>query len=266
MYTQKLFYLNSRDRTSGTDSDFTINLRDLQNFQPTHVVVLQANIPKSYYVVQEGQNTFTLTEEDSDTVEITIPPSNYTRINFKSVLQSLLTTHSPNAYVYTITIPNSTSSGDNGKYTFTCAGHTLESKIIMEDNNLFELMGFDSFSTNSFTTGTLVSTNIVKISKEDTIFIHSDMVGGLSDSILQDIYSVGNGDYSNIVFQNFAIDQYSKEMVGNTSNNFRFYLANEDGERLDLNGLNWTMTLCCFKKDNTNDLLTKFIKLSAGRL
>ena len=106
----------------------------------------------------------------------------------------------------------------------------------------------------------LTSTNVVKLTKEDSIFIHCDIVGGLSNDILQEIYSVDSSDYSNIVFHNHAIEHYEKEMTSKTNNVFQFYIMNEDGEKLDLNGLNWSMTLCCFKKDDTNEFMKKYLK------
>lgn len=262
-FQKQIFYINSRNRLSGADSDFSYAV-DLRNFNPSHCVVLQANIPKAYYVVKSG-STFTLTEEGVDT-EITIPVGNYNRTNFKNVLQSLLNLSSPNAFTYSVTIPNSSSSGDNGKYVFTCAGHTLESQItVSSENNIYELMGFEKGSDNVFVSGSLTSTNVVKLTKEDSIFIHSNIVGGLSNDILQEIYSVDSSDYSNIVFHNHAIEHYEKEMNNKTNNVFRFYLMNEDGEKIELNGLNWSLTLCVFVKDNTNDFLKQYLKYSLSK-
>ena len=256
---KKLYYINSRNRIGGTDESFSYEI-NMKTFEPTHCLVLQANIPKSFFIVQDGENTFTLTEEDVNSVVITVPPGNYSRISFKTAVQSLLNLNSPGAYTYTITTPNS-STGDNGKYTFTCAGHTLETKIIMaSDNNLYELFGFDIGSTNTFTSGTLESSNVIKMSKEDSVFIHSDIVA--DGSILQEVYAVENSDFSNIVFQQFAPEYYIKPLKSNQSNVFTFYLTNEDGDSLNLNGLNWNMTLCLFRKDNTNDILKDYLRLS----
>lgn len=267
--TKKLFYINSSNRISGTDSDFYYQI-DLSNYEPTHVLVLQANIPKSYYVVQNGYNTFTLSEpyaSGTSTTTITIPAGNYNRSNFMIVLQSQLTTLSAQGYTYTISIPNSVNSGDTGKYTFSVAGNgTYQPSFIIpnDPNNMYEMLGFVAGSTNTFVTNTLTSTNVIKLLKEDSIFIHSDIVGGVTDDVLQEIYTVDNSDFSNIVFQNFARDYYDKEIKGSKSNSFRFYLMNEGNEAINLNGLNWTMTLCVFKKDNTNEMLKQYMKYQIG--
>jgi hypothetical protein len=262
-FTKQVYHINSRNRLTGTDSDFTYAI-DLKNFDPSHCVVLQANIPKSFYIVQDGYNTFTLTEEGgANSATVTIPVGNYSRLSFRTALQTLLNTSSPNGYTYAVTTPTTSSASDTGKFTFTCVGHTLESGFTFAaNNNIFELMGFDAGSANAFVGGSLVSTNVIKLSKEDTIYIRTDLVGGLSGGILQEIYSVDSNDFSNIVFQQFAHEYYEKEINTSNSNAFRFYLTNEDGGRLDLNGLNWNLTLCCYKKDNSLDAIRQYMKYS----
>jgi len=264
-YSKKLFYINSRNRESGTDSDFGYEL-DFKAFNPTHCVVLQANIPKSFYVCRAGYNTFQITEANisgNTTTTVTVPAGTYTRQSFMSTLQSQLTLSSAYNYTYTMSIPTIASASDTGKYSFTMSGNSgYQSTIITaaRPNNMFELLGFNESSSNTFVANTLTSANVNKLFSEDSIFIHSDLVGGITNNILQEIYSVNSADFSNIVFQNFAIEQYEKEIVGIGCNNYRFYLMNEDNETIDLNGLNWSLTLCCYKKDNTNELLQQYIK------
>ena len=264
MFNKQVFYINSRNRTAGSDADFTYKI-DMKGFSkaPTHAVVLQCNIPKSFYIVQDGQNTFTLSEEGgANTATVTIPVGNYSRLSFRTTLSTLLNTSSPNGYAYTVTVPTSASAADTGKFTFTCVGHTLESGFTFgSSDNIFELMGFDSGTSNAFVGGTLVSSNVIKLSKEDTIYIHSDIVSGLSNDILQEVYSVDANDFSNIVFQNFAPDLYEKQITTSTaSNTFRFYITNEDGGSIDLNGINWTLTLCVYTKDNTNSIFKDYMR------
>lgn len=259
MDTKKLFYVNSRNRVAGTHSDFTYVL-DMKQFNPTHCVVLQANIPKSYYMIQDGLNTFTLTEEGAGSATITIPAGNYNRTTFKSTVSTLLNAGSPNGYTYTITTPSSANGGDNGKYTFTCVGHTLQPTFTFSgDSNVHEALGFEVGEV-AFVGGSLESINVIKLTREDTIVIHSDIVGGLSDNILQEVFTVDNSDFTNIVYENHAPDLYEKVMETSNHNSYRFYLTNEDGVMVDLNGLNWSMTLACYKKDNTDEIIRGYLK------
>lgn len=266
-YDKRIIHINSRKRLSGTDADFTfkVDLRGLSK-NATHCTVLQANIPKSFYMVQENYNTFELTEEaGNDTVTITIPPGNYNRLTLKTTVANLMTANSPNSHTYTISIPPS-SGGDDGKYTYRCTGYTLESGItVSSDSNIFELLGFANGSSNSFVDGVLESSNVVKLSKEDSIVIHSDIVDEIEDDILQEIYTVDSSTFDNIVFQNQTPEHYEKRMRKNTSTVYRFYIMNEDNQPIDLNGLNWSLTLCCFVKDNTNALFKDYMKYNLSK-
>lgn len=266
-FDKKVFYINSRNRLGGDDSDFTYQL-DLRGFSrtPTSVVVLQANIPKSYYMVQDGFNTFTLAEESGGmSAVITIPAGNYTRGTLKTTIASLLNANSPNAYTYSVSTPP-TNGGDDGKYTFTCVGHTLESSISVDANsNVYELLGFDPGSTNSFVGGSLRSTNVVKLSKEDSIKIKSDIVGGMADNVLQEVYSFDSSTFDNIVFTQFANEHYEKQIRNTSNSTYRFYITDENDIPLDLNGLNWSLSICIYVRDDTSRALLDFMKYSLSR-
>jgi hypothetical protein len=211
----------------------------------TDVVVLQANIPKSYYLVQSTNNTFTLTELGVP-YTVTVPIGNYTRTNLKTALTTLLTAASGNAWTYTVTIP-STSQVDLGKYTITVSGNSGQPSLTFPSTgNIHEICGFNAGSTNTFVAAVLISTNVVKLMREDTIYIHSDIVGGSTVSILQELYGDGR-DYDHIVFVNQNVPFYTKPLISNGNNVYRFYITNEDGDAIDLNGINWTMTLCVYK-------------------
>ena len=69
-------YINSRDRISGTDENFSYNIQFPEGFDFTHVVCLNALIPKSYYLIQSGgvENIFYL-KENLTTVTISIQNS-----------------------------------------------------------------------------------------------------------------------------------------------------------------------------------------------
>ena len=48
-------YINSRDRINGTDENFTYNINFPSGLDFTHVVCLNVLIPKSYYLIQNGE-------------------------------------------------------------------------------------------------------------------------------------------------------------------------------------------------------------------
>ena len=61
--TQQTIHINSAFRQGGgTDSDFIVNIPLKKNNRFTHVAVIDISVPKSYYLIGEGENTFTIRE------------------------------------------------------------------------------------------------------------------------------------------------------------------------------------------------------------
>lgn len=257
MHQERIYYINSRNRLSGTNSNFTYKI-DIKDVEPDRIAVLQANIPKSYYLIQDDANSFTL-DENGSSVEVTITAGNYSRSTLKTALQSQLNSLSPNGWTYAITFPTASTTVDDGKYTFTVSGNSSiqPSFIFSSSNNMFEIMGFDSGSTNSFVADSLKSSNVINLQKENSVFIHSDLCTNGTDNILQDVYANDISDFGNVIFQNTEVDGYSKKLTTSNNNIAHFYLTNEDGNAIDLNGQNWNMTVLVYKRDTR---LFDFIK------
>ena len=74
MTTSRIFHINSSLRTTGTCHDFMYKL-ELGNQTYDKVVVTQALIPQTYYIVREGEY-LTLIENGVST-RIDIPKGNY---------------------------------------------------------------------------------------------------------------------------------------------------------------------------------------------
>ena len=85
----RVFYIDSANRTSGTDSNFEISL-SLPKNNYNKVALLQLSCPKSFYNFSTGKNTFTL-RELSVNYTVTIPVGNYTKTTLLSSLSSLST-------------------------------------------------------------------------------------------------------------------------------------------------------------------------------
>lgn len=234
---KKIFYINSRNRSSGTNNDFYINIPIDPNEKYNKVVVLQASIPKTYYVI--GQNdSFTLDENGTE-YEISIRAGNYNVKTFGTAIQTALNT--AGSYTYTVTRPY-----ENGKYQFNVSGNAGIQPIFIFTTSMFEQMGFDINSSNSFVGDVLTSENVVNLQRESTIFIHSSMVA--EGDVLQEIYSVNTENYSAVTFDNSNPSWYAKNISYTTTNTYRFYLCNEDSIPIDLNGINWLITLCFFRE------------------
>jgi hypothetical protein len=101
-----VFIINSADRISGTNGNFQYKIDMPKNSGYDRVCLLQALIPKSYYLVASPFNTFTLSENGVNTL-ITVTPGNYNVRSWITLMGALLTTSSSQGYVYAIAFPNS---------------------------------------------------------------------------------------------------------------------------------------------------------------
>ena len=242
----RIFYVNSRNRVTGVDGDFTYAI-DLKSFDPTHAVILQAYIPKSYYLIADGKNTFEL-EEGKDVATVTIDPGSYSRSAFKSQLQTRLNQASPNGWAYNISNPT-TSEAETGKFTFAVSGNGGTQPAFNVGEHLWEQLGFDRGTTNEFNADALTSKNVINLQSEQTLFIHSDLIQD-GDAVLQEIYSSNSLNFSGISFQNPAPDMYAKKISSSDSDIYRFYLTDENTNPINLNGLNIVFTLLIYTPVN----------------
>jgi hypothetical protein len=254
-------YVNSRERIAGTDESFTYNMNFPPNVEFTHVVCLNALIPKSYYLIQNGplENIFQL-QENSTTVTISVPIGNYLLSAFKTTISALLTANSPNGLTYTMTFPNN-SGPNSGKWTFTQNNGTIQSSIIVNEH-FFEPLGFFSTSTNAFSGTTLISTCVIKLQSEDRLLIHSNCIDNpTNDDVLVSINSTTNIPFSSIDYECPAPEFYCHKLRSPKNNTYSFTLTDEDGELIQLNGLNLNITLLFYRVDPIYDQIRNLLKV-----
>ncbi len=241
-------YINSRDRLHGTDENFTYNINFPDGLDFTHVVCLNVLVPKSYYLIQSGgvENILFL-QENATTVTVTVPIGSYLLNSFRTTLSTLLTAASPNGLTYTLTYP-ALSGADTGKWTYTQTNGAIQSSIIVNEH-FFEPLGFFSGSTNLFTGTTLVSTCVIKLQSEDRLIIHSNIAANPTiDDVLISINSTTSINYSSIAWDNPAPEFYSHLLSSQRNNVYSFSLTDENGELIQLNGLNMNLTLLLYRK------------------
>src|SRR5690606_7909735 len=145
-------------------------------------------------------------------------------------------------YVYTV---STTTEPDTGKLYFSVSGNSgVQPELIFTDE-LYEILGFEINSTNTFIADSLASTNIVNLNKETTLFLRSSICGNDGDNILAPIFGADTPYSSNIIWINPDIKTFSRTLVQGEQN-VSFYLTNEEGKMMDLNGLNIVATLLFF--------------------
>lgn len=215
---------------------------------------------------------FRLTE-GATSVDLTVTSGSYNTVNLQVEITRLLNTYSPNGYTYTMTYPNATEVGTD-KWTFTCSapiGTYIAISVGGEQQGIdldpvlqgmWLQLGFLQNSTNVFTPVgipavlTLVSVNAISISYINRIFLYSDACAYEIDNLLLDCLFVGQYPFlAYCYWENLTIDTNAKTFSGSKSNSYRFWLQDEYGKSLNLNGLDWNFTLIFYRKDDTSYLM-----------
>lgn len=257
---KRICYINSHNKLSGTDSAFTASVNITNDDDFDHVCVLRCKIPKSYYCIREGQNTFIVIENGTPRT-ITITPGNYSRSTFKTALQTALNNGAPSGYSYTIIIPSKTQV-ETGRYTYTVSGNGGIQPVFEMNSGMYEAMGFERSSSNEFASDTLVSTTVTNIQPEDTLLLHSDICENNGDDILQDIYAnTSVAPFSNILYECLDIEANSKRLRTSGNNVYHFALTDEDGQAVELHSQNIVVTLLFYKANDLSRIAKAFMKM-----
>ena len=260
--------INSANRVNGSNESFDYNIQLDNTIKYTHVVVIQANIPKTYYLVAAPYNQFQV-QEGSNIFTITVPEGNYNPTSFIKTVIPLMNNVCAFRYAATFGMSNSGPSTAKFTYTVTGNGSVQPSFIMMPNMTVYDQFGFSDASTNTFTTSNnLVSSSVVSYDLEDNLQIRSNvMVSDGKIGILQAIYPGMSVDWSNIVWNCADHQAFAKKFARDSnatggSGTFHFSLCNEDGKQINLNGKNWCFRLLFFVESDifkvVNNFLTEF--------
>ena len=248
---------NSKDRISGSNSNFVSAPIDIGINKFNSVCLLCASIPKSYYNMPSGYNTFTLTEKGVDTT-ITIPVGSYNKINLASVLSTLLTAGSVtlgNNWTYVVSNPSPTQA-DTFKFTFTVSGNGLfQPTINMASTSPFRQLGFEPNTSYPFVANVLTSANAINLAYVLRMFIKSNICNDSNDGVLDEILSVGSFAPQSVIFyQQFNIDVNTRVFNSNNPNSWNFNIVDSFGQEIDFNGIPWAFTLVFYERNNTHEI------------
>ena len=248
-----IYYINPDNRTNTNDisSAFSIKIEMPVNHNYDHMCLLNASIPKSYYMIEKGYNTFYI-QELGISYLVSLNIGNYSKnIWLVEIARALNAATSHNVlWVYTVSFNTII-----GKIIYSVSGNTGQPSIITN--------GLNKSSLTTFTSNTLTSTNVMKLQLEDCLKIVCDGVSSSianNSGILQDVL-VNTQDYSAITFQQYSIDLNSRRLQPTKNNVFRFSICNENLRVIDLNGLNVNYTVLFYKKDDTSLIQKEYIKI-----
>ena len=97
---------------------------------------------------------------------------------------------------------------------------------------------------------------------EDRLLINSNKVNNpAKDDILLSTNSTTSVNYSSIAWDNPAPEFYSRLLSSKNNNTYNFSLTDEDGELIQLNGLNMNLTLLLYEKDAIFYQIRSFLRM-----
>jgi hypothetical protein len=258
---------NSKDRVSGTNSSFISLPQILGNHAYDTCCVVGASIPKSFYNMPNGSNTFKLIEDGFPLgVIITIPVGSYTKNNLQTVLTTLLNNASQTSTVYLVSYPTS-DVADTFKYTISViSGFTVnQPQIVMFSGNLspFRQLGFDVGTTYTMNAFSLTSINAINLSYILRAFVKSNMVSDANENILQEFLNYGSFPMLSVVnFQQVNYDMNSRKLNPDIISSWEFSLVDAFGQLIDLNGIPWEITVVFFQRSSTHEVFKQELNIT----
>jgi hypothetical protein len=206
-YTYHEIFLDSLDCDSSTDSYFAST--DWPLFQLATPIpnlaaikIIEIQIPFSFYVFNNSNNTFLLSEQGGVTnAVVTIPIGNYNSTTLATQLATSL--NAAGSTTYTVTFSGAASTPSTGKFSISSAAgagnpFTLTFGANADDTgakNPRLFLGFNGgANVSDSVTPTLVAPNVALISGPNYLYLNSKFLGPATTTLLpRGAVSLGSG-------------------------------------------------------------------------
>ena len=263
------FFLNSKNRTSGTLSNFAIILTNPLTLSYPNtsffISIKSAEIPYSFFALTSSFNTLIVSVDGTPYI-VTIPPGNYNSINLNTLLISLIQPYIIHA---TFSIVYDRSNGFN---TISIANYdSIPFTVQLKFNQNLQLGQFFGYTQEVSIIALATITYINNISdiysncgQIQSIFIRSNSLSQFGS------YECLNGDIktSNII-QKIIVDRppnsmifYLNELLNNVKLNEKilssldFYISsNISNDPIDLNGLSFSLRVSIDEMVDNNKIV-----------
>lgn len=227
----------------------------------THIGCLTISIPKTFYNLPQ-QASIWLTENGNQT-QLVFEAGTYQVNSLRVILEQKMNT---GLYTYSVSFPNSYTEVQTGKYTILVGANQDQPTMRIDDSFLAQMLGFDSGVDYVFSSNSLKSVRVCNFQVHDELLVKSNIVGN-QISLLQSVYAAGNEYNDSILFQNPDIYGNSKEIVPlPVGDIYDFYLLDNEGNGVELNGNDWSMVLILYNLEEKIDQHLKNILAKIDRL
>lgn len=236
--------LNSSDAVQNNNAflsdvrfNFTNILSDEQNINYVTCGVLNAQIPVSFYTINYTNDTLNFSVDGGSVKQLLVTRGNY---NSNSLITELKTQFTMLGYTFEII-----TSKISGVMTFSSVGHNF---TFYGTSSLFPIIGFPTgtnyhSSISSLTAIRPLNLLGIKRLKVNSVALSTNVYDSAGFSLSSNIASIP------INVQSFALIDYvnSSNAFPILKSKFVTYIdiqiVDEDGNLINFNGVNWTMTL-----------------------
>lgn len=234
---KKIINISSARRLQGTPYDFTVAVDIPSDSNFTHASIIEAQIPKSYYLFSsEDDLNLRITEATGPLlIDAAIIPGNYDVYTLAAELQRSLTAGSAgtgNAWTYTVIydplISNFTITSGAGDFEITTSN----------SNNpyLMRVLGFDNPAAGDMFSigGSLNGNDVVDLERTAEITIRSNVAQNFNTDDVAMLYPDSYAQNSMIQYAPSDPYAYSLTLTNNRAKVFRFQLFDDQGKALVL--------------------------------
>lgn len=237
-----LITLNSKDRvatTSGTSSDFLVKINNPPK-NVSQVCLREVIIPNSIYNINSTNNMLYFEIGFTGVSFMPVPSGNYTAISLVAKLNEIFT-----GFGVAVSV---TYNSSNNKYTFTYL--SLLHLYFGYPNTLSDVLGFNNINYNNTIDGTITSPKAGSLNSIYSLYIIVKELGtpNSNSKNLHYTFKISlNANTETIMYQESKIYYDQKVQLTNVVNSnlgdYSVRLVYDDGSLVDLNGLNWEITM-----------------------
>lgn len=250
-----IIHLNSKDRTSGTINNprflLTEPIRVKQDLNKQYYIKMEdIMIARSFYEINDYNNTFIVSEEGGSDNSVTVDNGNYSINDLITVLQAALNAGTTNSNTYFLSYDTTTA---RLSIYFTGTSTDITINTIASGSTLNSNIGFgksyDDISTNILVGSGNVAAGTYNVDLEPTQRLRVECNFGSNNcystqgkrSIAASIpMDVNRFEYK--LFENESSTPIRINIAANTTE-LVFNVLDTDHRQIDLNGNDWSFTL-----------------------
>lgn len=244
MSKEKILVINSKDKQSGTNGNFTVQFNDSACQQVQKVLVKEIFVPNVFYNISDDgnrtNNTLTLSQNGLANITVTIPEGQYNIDLLMTELKNAIDTVLIDGAIVTVTRSSTTFKLT---FTFSGAGTAANNNVqfFVAGSTISKVIGLENDSVNGTV---LLMDNIYNLVGSEYVQVHSPQVGeihgldaGASGYIsLVDTISLAETPFGGTAYKQNNDDELSEILYEQPKNLSRvsIVLRDEQGNKLSL--------------------------------